>query len=278
MSNWLRMSRRTAVIYLREMKIAWLRARQAQKEMQETDRLMKVRQQATDEYLASHMIRKLQVGTGENPLPGWLNTDVEPATPGVLYINACEHFPFKDCTFDYVLSEHMLEHMPYKQGINVLNEIFRTLRPGGRVRIATPDMVQFMGLLAENKTDLQEKFLEWHSGQVLGLYSPEKSRLQKLCPEWDIDYQHIQRYYPDGKRDSACFVVNNMFRSYGHQFLYDADTLRAALSSAGFEDIIQLAPDESPDENLRGIDAHERLIGKEMNRLETMVFEGVRPA
>jgi len=64
-----------------------------------------------------------------------------------------------------------------------------------------------------------------------------------------------------------------MFRSYGHQFLYDADTLRAALSSAGFEDIIQLAPDESPDENLRGIDAHERLIGKEMNRLETMVFE-----
>jgi hypothetical protein len=67
-----------------------------------------------------------------------------------------------------------------------------------------------------------------------------------------------------------------MFRSYGHRFLYDAITLRAALTSTGFEEIIQLAPDESPDENLRGIDAHERLIGKEMNQIETLVFEAAR--
>ena len=274
----MRKAHRTAVIYLREMKIAWLRARQVQKVMGETDRLLKARQQATGDYLASHMIRKLQVGTGENPLPGWLNTDVEPNTPGVLYMNACERFSFKDCTFDYVFSEHMLEHIPYKQGLFMLEEIFRVLRTGGRARIATPDMVQFMGLLEENKTDLQERYLEWQSRQVLGLYSPEKSRLQMLCPEWDIDYQHILRYYPDGKRDSACFVVNNMFRSYGHQFLYDPITLQAALNSVGFKEILRLAPDESPDENLRGIDAHERLIGKEMNRVETMVFEAVRPA
>lgn len=274
----LRRTHRTAVLYLRELKIAWLRARQLYKVLAETDRLLMWRQQAIDDYMASHMFRKLQVGTGENPLPGWLNTDIEPTTPGVLYMNAAERFPFEDCTFDYVLNEHMLEHFPYKQGLFALNEIYRVLHKGGRTRVATPDIVQFMRLLEEDKTDLQERYLEWHCQQVLGLYSPEKSRLQKHCPEWDIDYQHILRYYPDAKRDSACFVVNNMFRSYGHQFLYDAITLRAALTSAGFGEIIQLPPDQSPDENLRGIDAHERMIGNEMNRVETMVFEAVRPS
>jgi predicted SAM-dependent methyltransferase len=254
-----------------------MRARLAKKELNETDRLIKHRQQAIAEYLSSHQLHKLQIGAGENPLPGWLNTDIEPNTPGVLYVNASERFPFADCTFDYVFSEHMLEHVSYQQGCFMLNEIFRVLRAGGRVRIATPDMVQFMELLADNKTDLQKVYLEWHSKQVMGLYSPGTSRLQMLRPEWDIDYQHILKYYPDARLDTAGFVVNNMFRSYGHQFLYDAVTLRAALTSAGFDEIVQLAPDVSLDENLRGIDAHERMIGVEMNRLETMVFEARRP-
>ncbi len=275
--SWYHRIRRMAVIYLRELKIAFMRARLANKELNETDRLIKHRQQAIDEYLSSHEIRKLQIGAGENPLPGWLNTDIEPNTPGVLYLNASERFPFADCTFDYVFSEHMLEHVSYQQGCFVLNEIFRVLRAGGRVRIATPDMAQFMELLADNKTDLQKDYLAWHSKKVMGLYSPETSRLQMLCPEWDIDYQHILKYYPDARRDTAGFVVNNMFRSYGHQFLYDAITLRAALTSARFDEIVQLAPDVSLDENLRGIDAHERMIGVEMNRLETMVFEARRP-
>src|SRR5262249_40939776 len=33
---------------------------------------------AVDRYLASHSPKKLQLGTGEFPTPGWLNTDIDP--------------------------------------------------------------------------------------------------------------------------------------------------------------------------------------------------------
>lgn len=275
-SRWVRI-RRILVTCLRELKIGWMRAR---KQIQQ-DRLLEVQlrrhQQIVAEYLANHSLRKLQIGTGENPIPGWLNTDVEPVLPEVVYLDAQERLPFEDQTFDYVFSEHMIEHIPYKHGLQMLKEIYRVLRPGGRVRIATPDLLKLVGLLAEEKSDLQQRYLEWHSSQVMGLYSPQKSRLQFEHPEWDLDFQHMLRYYPDPRNDTACFVLNNFFRSYGHQFLYDPKTLRTALQAAGFVQIIQLQPDESPDENLRGIDAHERLIGAEMNRIETMVFEAIRP-
>jgi len=276
-SYWMRI-RRILVICLRELKIAWMRARQ---QIQQ-DRLLEVqlrrRQQIVAEYLATHPLRKLQIGTGENPIPGWLNTDLEPTLPEVVYLDALERLPFEDQTFDYVFSEHMIEHIPYKQGLQMLKEIHRILRAGGRVRIATPDLSKLVELLAEEKSELQQRYLEWHSRQVMGLYSPQKSRLQIERPEWELDFQHMLRYYPDPGNDTACFVLNNFFRSYGHQFLYDPKTLRSSLQAAGFVQIVQLQPDESPDENLRGIDAHERLIGAEMNRIETMVFEAIRPA
>ena len=84
MRDRLQQTRCSAVLYLRELKTARLHARQLRNEMAEIDRLLMWRQQAIDDYMACHMIRKLQVGTGENPLPGWLNTDVEPTLPGVL--------------------------------------------------------------------------------------------------------------------------------------------------------------------------------------------------
>ncbi len=276
-SMWLKL-RRTLVTCLRETKIAWMRAREQIRLDRLKDAQLRTRQQAFASYLASHSLRKLQIGAGENPLPGWLNTDLEPVIPGVLYLDALERLPFPNETFDYVFSEHMIEHIPYSHGVQMLKEIFRILRVGGRVRIATPDVVNIVGLLADSKSEAQRRYLEWNSRNVMGLYSPEKSPLQRHHPEWDLDHQHIQRFFPDAQNDTACFVVNNFFRSYGHQFLYDARTLRAALEAAGFVDIIQLEPDESPDENLRGIDAHQRLIGAEMNRIETMVFEAIRPA
>jgi hypothetical protein len=43
---------------------------------------------AGQSYIASHAVRCLQIGTGANPLPGWLNTDVEPWAHGVSCVDA----------------------------------------------------------------------------------------------------------------------------------------------------------------------------------------------
>ena len=76
---------------------------------------------AIGRYLASHEVRKLQVGAGQFPTPGWLNTDLDPTVsrraspdgPRVVFLDATRRFPFADHTFDYAFSEHVIEHVPY---------------------------------------------------------------------------------------------------------------------------------------------------------------------
>lgn len=231
---------------------------------------------AIQTYLSKHSVYKLQIGAGTNPLAGWLNTDLEPLNDGVLYLNALEPFPFQDKTFDYIFTEHMIEHITYKDGLYMLNQCFRVLKSGGRIRVATPDVRRIAALLSEEKDAGQEAYLAWSSDH-LGLYSAEKTEFQRRRAEWDLDHRHFQRFFPDKSRDPACFIVNNFFRSYGHQFLYDPATLQAALKQAGFQQVIQYKPGHSEDEHLCNIESHHQLIGDENNHFETLVLEAVRP-
>ena len=45
--------------------------------------------------------------------------------------------------FDAVYSEHFFERIPRKAAIDLLTDCHRALRPGGRVRIAMPDLRKF---------------------------------------------------------------------------------------------------------------------------------------
>jgi hypothetical protein len=76
---------------------------------------------------------------------------------------------------------------------------------------------------------------------------------------------------------NAVFVINNAFRNWGHQFLYDRTLLKGMLEEVGFGDITSVRPGESEDKHLRGIETHGQFIGDEaMNQFETMVLEGIR--
>ena len=91
------------------------------------------------EYLNGPGLKKPQLGTSNNVLEGWLNTDIDLYHDPVVYLDATKRFPFDDNTFDYIASEHMIEHVEYEAAQVMLQECFRVLKPGGRVRIATPD-------------------------------------------------------------------------------------------------------------------------------------------
>jgi hypothetical protein len=64
-------------------------------------------------------------------------------------------------------------------------------------------------------------------------------------------------------------VINNFFRSWGHAFIYDPQTLRHALEQAGFVDIEE-----------RTVGELERHLAEEpqFNEYETFVLEARRPA
>jgi SAM-dependent methyltransferase len=260
----------------RNIKKAYHLERRKLKEDSEALQLEQKTSAFISDYFRSHATRKLQIGTGANVLSGWLNTDYEPASETICYMNALERFRFEDSMFDYIFSEHMIEHMTYKGGLYMLMECYRVLKPGGRIRISTPNICNIIGLYAANKTNLQKRYLHWSSAILIGLYGPEATDHQKREPEWVLPTEHINRYFPDPEMNSACFVVNCFFRSWGHKFLYDPQTLTAALREAGFVDVVECETGESCDEHLRGIESHGKKIGEENNRFESMVFEAIR--
>jgi SAM-dependent methyltransferase len=262
---------------LHDARRAWRIARLERAQERQRQEWLRARQKQIAAYFTPPAAsRMLHIGAGTNLLEGWLNTDFEPASAGVAFVDALETFPFDDRVFDCVFSEHMIEHIPYKGGLFMLSEASRVLKPGGRLRIATPDLRKITGLLSDGKSDDQKRYIEWSASEVIGLYSEQPSPLQLDKPEWAIDPAHIRRFYPDACQDSVGFVVNNFFRSWGHQFLYDDKTLTAAMLQTGFVDVARREPGQSVDKRLSGIESHGRVIGEANNAIETMVLEGVR--
>ena len=76
-------------------------------------------------YMTGNQVRKLQIGSGSNLLPGWLNTTLYPFAPGTVYLNACTLFPVPDDSFDYVFSEHLIEHLEFEEAAQMLRESHR---------------------------------------------------------------------------------------------------------------------------------------------------------
>ena len=195
-------------------------------------------------YLAANASKKLQIGCGKNPLTGWLNTDLL-ANQNVVYMDATKPLPFSDNSLDYIYSEHIFEHINYQAGSKFLKESHRVLKPGGRIRIATPDMAFLIRLYSQSETDISKRYFK-HT---------------------------IDRFVQEPKFCARAVVVNNFFYSWGHQFIYDFETLDYTLRNAGFLNTIQVKPQESADHNLRNLESHGKILGEEFNLLETIVVE-----
>ncbi len=200
-------------------------------------------------YVESHSSRKLQIGSGPHFLPGWLNTDYEPVSGEFVFMDATRRFPLPERAFEHVFSEHMIEHITYEQGQVMLGESFRCLKPGGKIRIATPNLKNIVELYAAAKTDRQKRYIDWA----------------------------MSLFYPHVASKHEGFVINNFVRNWGHLFVYDPATLRFALEQAGFTAVRECPTGVSEDNVFQNLECHGKLIGEENNLVETMVLEATRP-
>jgi predicted SAM-dependent methyltransferase len=201
-------------------------------------------------YLEAHPVRRLHLGAGRNILPGWLNTDVydDRGDGEIVYLDARKRFPLPAASFDLVYTEHMIEHIPYRDAQACLRECLRVLRPGGCVRVATPSVERLLELYGE-QTDLHRRYVRWS----------------------------LETFVEDADALLPGFVLNNFFRNWGHEFVYDRDTLRHALETAGFTDVREWNVGESDNPELVGLERHGELIPPEFNAFETLVLEARRP-
>lgn len=201
-------------------------------------------------YLSSVEVAKLQLGAAGNVMEGWLNTSLRPRSPRIVFLDVTEPFPFDDCVFDYILSEHLIEHLPYHDGRYMLSECFRVLKPGGRIRLSTPDLKALAGLLS-GADQTGARYVGW-----------------------------IASTFPrDVPAARPAAVVNNLFYNWGHRFLYDFATLEEALEATGFVRVTACQLGKSDDAALDGVELHvgRTPLDEEMSRFEALVVEAVRP-
>ena len=112
-------------------------------------------------YLRRTRSPKLHLGAAGAGLPGWLNTDLYPERWPTVRLNATRPFPLPAGVFDYVFSEHMIEHLPLDGARCMLSECFRVLKPGGHLRLATPDLARVIGLYVASESAPQAQYLRW---------------------------------------------------------------------------------------------------------------------
>jgi hypothetical protein len=129
-----------------------------------------------------------------------------------------------------------------------LSECRRILKPGGVVRTATPNLRIILELIEESADS--RAYLNW------------------AAKEFNL---------PRAPFPEAPGVINNFFRAWGHQFIYDPEMLRTTLEQAGFAGIVQCEVGESRYLPLQGLERHGQRWNEWINKFETMVFEGTVP-
>lgn len=208
------------------------------------------RKQVSTRYFQSTTVHKLHLGCGGHIRSGWLNSDLTPYSDEVILLDASKTFAFENDTFDYIYSEHVLEHLSLLHQINMLGECYRVLKPGGKIRIATPD-IDFIISLSNNSTEEIREYIKWSSSA----YRPD---IEKVVG--DLAHSYV-------------YTINNYFHNWGHQFLHNKKSLRELLGITSYNNIINYPLNSSDDTELMNLELHGTVISHKYNEMETMVFE-----
>ena len=148
----------------------------------------------------------IQLGSGGNPKPGWINVDLF-ATGADVALDLREELPFPSGVASLVYSEHLFEHLEYPaEAKRFVSEVYRVLQPGGTFSVVVPDASKALNAYAD-RTD--PFFSERRIRSYLALENPT----------------HMHH-------------VNYTFRADGqHKYAYDEETLGQVLRDAGFTEV-----------------------------------------
>jgi predicted SAM-dependent methyltransferase len=161
-------------------------------------------------------MRKLEIGSGNRPLPGYEHLDIDPSCPDLQYCSSMDVVPVEDGAFDEIMSVHSIEHIGWRKGLPTLKEWLRVLKVGGKVKIATPNLRWIAKAYLENG------------------------------PTWTADFGIM---HPDEKaalkvNGAYCHTMWANFKIFSsgaggdeHMACYDSWMLGEHLRAAGFRDI-----------------------------------------
>ena len=164
---------------------------------------------------------KLQLGSGPNPKPGWVNIDL--FYPADLNLDIRELLPFDDGSCSVIYSEHVFEHLAYpRETGQLLRESLRVLEPGGLFSVGVPDTEWPLRAFVQGEDNYFQISLK--SGSH---------------PAWCTTRMH---------------QINYHFRQgTEHKYAWDYETLAEVLRNAGFADVRRREFDPQTDAESRRI-------------------------
>ena len=202
-------------------------------------------------YLSAPGPHRLEIGAGSNVKPGWLAADIGDVANvhgrHAIKMDASKPFPLPGERFDFIYCEHMIEHISFASGQLMLKECYRVLKTGGTIRVATPSLGFLVRIMSTDRSLLEQQYLEWS----------------------------VKRFVPDAPAVTTAFFLNTFVRAWGHTFIYDHETLRLAMSRAGFTKITEFPIGRSDQQALSGLENEGRMPPGFL-ALESMIFEGTR--
>jgi predicted SAM-dependent methyltransferase len=129
--------------------------------------------------------------------------------------------PFKDNSLDAIYGSHVLEHLYLNQAEKLLKECFRTLVPGGVVRLVVPDL-RSMVLAYLNRENSEQTMGKTY--KTPGDELNHKLLLRVSCvPEENIFYK----------------LYRTLTNFHSHKWMYDVESLSWHISNAGFVEVAQ---------------------------------------
>jgi hypothetical protein len=85
-------------------------------------------------------VKRLNVGCGPHPVPGWINADYQSYEGVDLCGDIRKGLALADGAVQYAVSIHMLPELPWGDIPGVLTELRRVIEPGGVLRLGLPDL------------------------------------------------------------------------------------------------------------------------------------------
>jgi predicted SAM-dependent methyltransferase len=227
------------------------------KEKREASRLLDNSTKVSESYLSNNQHPKLQIGSGINEVDGWLNTDLFPPSDQVAFLDASKRFPFEDNTFDFIFSEHIFEHLKFKESCNMISECFRILKPNGVMRLAIPSADFLFEMQQNPELPIHKEYIKWATDSfctdVLEVFGSE------------MEYSEI-------------YVINNFYRNWGHQVLHNYESLERLLLKLKFSSVQKREIGSSEIKEFCDMEHHGGIIPEKFNQLETIVIEAKKAA
>lgn len=163
--------------------------------------------------------------------------------------------PFRDESAAAVYSSHLLEHLYHEEAQQLIRESYRVLAREGILRIVVPDLASIV----------QEYLGERPFGE-------RSTGAQRACSADRLNQRLLMRSSAPLSGNLFSRLYNSWIDFHTHKWMYDANSLKHHIESAGFVEVRQMGLHESGIDDIEQVEDRTRVLGG-----EGICIEGIKP-